>query len=105
MDDLSWARNAVGEMEYQCLTTSMQNSDSGGVHNPRLSPQNVIRYMCPNQCNARGKCVDGECICTGGMKTLTSFSLTNQHKNIGRKNKIIGNLSFRRNTAFNRAWH
>lgn len=65
MDDLAWARNAVGEMEYQCLTTSMAISNGDGVFNPRLAPQNVVKFMCPNQCNARGRCLDGVCLCYG----------------------------------------
>ena len=65
MDDLTWAQNAVREMEYQCLTTAMGETD-GTSSASHTSPRAILKYMCPNQCSARGRCVNGECICNGG---------------------------------------
>ncbi len=66
MDDLSWAENAVGEMEFLCLTSAMEQ-DPSAAQDDNLAPENIVRFMCPRQCSGRGRCVESRCNCnTGG---------------------------------------
>ena len=65
MDDLGWAQNAVREMEFQCVTQSIQRSPSTDQSVPDSTQ--VVRHICPNQCSDRGKCVQGRCVCQQGI--------------------------------------
>lgn len=63
MDDMSWASNVVKEMENLCLHTASQ-SPGGGTG--EQGARDVVKFICPDQCNSRGKCVNGECVCDEG---------------------------------------
>ena len=58
MDDVTWSENAVREMEFSCLTSSMMNDEGQAAE--------LANDMCPRDCLRNGTCSNGVCVCNQG---------------------------------------
>lgn len=65
MDDISWADNAVSELQFQCLTIASQHG---------IDTTEILKYICPKHCSYRGNCVNGQCYCNEGTIKLFLYS-------------------------------